>query len=98
MTRELPPNLEEQLVTAWDDYAAGTTPEARFVRQMDKLETLLQAELYLDQHPEIVIDSFRLGAAPRYRGSGSAPGYSLRISLRRDDWPSDGNSVNAADI
>ena len=61
MTAGLPPELSVAVVDAWDEYASGTTPEARFVRQLDKLETLLQAELYLEDHPGIVIDSFRLG-------------------------------------
>lgn len=57
----LPDELSEKIRSAWDEYMEGLTAEARFVRQMDKLETLLQAEIYLDQHSEIVIDSFRAG-------------------------------------
>jgi putative hydrolase of HD superfamily len=45
----------------WHEYETGTTPEARFVRQIDKLETLLQAEDYLSRQPDLVIDSFRRG-------------------------------------
>lgn len=62
MTEQLPKPLRDQIFDAWEEYDAGQTPEARFVRQMDKLETLLQAEIYLDQHPEIIIESFRAGA------------------------------------
>ena len=47
---------------AWTEYESGRTPEARFVRQVDKLETLLQAESYADRHPDLAIGSFRLGA------------------------------------
>ncbi len=61
MTAGLPAALRDQIVDAWSEYDAGATPEARFVRQIDKLETLLQAELYLDRYPDIVIDSFRTG-------------------------------------
>ena len=62
MTGSLHPDLRELLVAAWDEYTAGQTDEARFVRNLDKLETVLQAESYLKDHPGIVIDSFRAGA------------------------------------
>ena len=69
MTRALPLETREQISGAWEEYVAGETTEARFVRQLDKLETLLQAEIYLDQHPEIVIDSFRFGTDRDVRDS-----------------------------
>jgi putative hydrolase of HD superfamily len=62
MLRDLPTGLAADIRNAWHEYEAGQTPEARFVRQIDKLETLLQAEDYLDQQSDLVIDSFRLGA------------------------------------
>jgi putative hydrolase of HD superfamily len=34
------------LLALWEEYDAGTTPEARFVRELDKLETALQAAEY----------------------------------------------------
>jgi putative hydrolase of HD superfamily len=58
----LPNELADDVRDAWIEYDAGQTPEARYVRQIDKLETLLQAEDYVDTQPELVIDSFRLGA------------------------------------
>lgn len=36
-------NLHQEI---WDEYEAGQTPEARFVRQVDKLEMALQAARY----------------------------------------------------
>lgn len=62
MLRDLPSDLAGELRAAWLEYEQGETAEARFVRQIDKLETLLQAEDYRDLQPELVIDSFRLGA------------------------------------
>ncbi len=38
-----------RLLALWDEYEAGTTPEARFVRQVDKLEMALQAAVYEGQ-------------------------------------------------
>lgn len=62
MLRGLPAAIAAGIRSAWHEYEQGKTPEARFVRQIDKLETLLQAEDYLDRQPDLVIDSFRLGA------------------------------------
>lgn len=61
MIKNLPGELADRIAGAWEEYGAGVTPEARFVRQLDKLETLVQAELYREKQPEIIIDSFRSG-------------------------------------
>jgi putative hydrolase of HD superfamily len=62
LLRPLPAALARDIRQAWEEYDAGETPEARFVRQVDKLETLLQAEAYRQEQPGIVVDSFWLGA------------------------------------
>lgn len=62
MVARLPEDLARFLTDAWEEYEAGTTPEARLVRQLDKLETALQAVEYRAVQPEIAIDSFLLGA------------------------------------
>jgi len=38
----LPAALRESLLALWDEYDAATTAEARFVKAVDKLETILQ--------------------------------------------------------
>ncbi|KAA5607103.1 HD domain-containing protein [Roseospira marina] len=38
----LPPAQRDALIAAYDEADAGTTPEARFVKALDKLETCLQ--------------------------------------------------------
>lgn len=58
----LPSAVAEKLVAAWEEYEAGSSPEARFVRELDKLETLLQALAYRQDQPDLVIESFVLGA------------------------------------
>lgn len=58
----LPAEVAEHLVAAWEEYEAGETAEARFVRQLDKLETVLQALEYRERLPDLIIDSFVLGA------------------------------------
>jgi putative hydrolase of HD superfamily len=62
MVAGLPDKLARLLSEAWEEYEAGSTPEARLVRQLDKLETALQATEYRAEQPEITIDSFLLGA------------------------------------
>jgi putative hydrolases of HD superfamily len=61
MVADLPPDIRTLLLDAWEEYEAGQTPEARFVRQLDKLETWLQAVEYREAQPELVIESFRKG-------------------------------------
>lgn len=39
----------EEYLQIWEEFEAGETPEARFVRQVDKLEMGLQARIYAEQ-------------------------------------------------
>jgi len=43
---ELPPGLKKEIKNLWLDYVKGSTKEGRFVRQINRLETLLQAVEY----------------------------------------------------
>src|SRR5699024_83050 len=61
ITKSLPAELQQMLVDAWEEYEAGESPEARLVRQLDKLETWLQALEYQQADPELIIESFRKG-------------------------------------
>lgn len=61
MLGHLPPQLAGELRDAWEEYERAETPEARFVKQIDKLETLIQAEAYRLAQPDLVIESFRRG-------------------------------------
>jgi putative hydrolase of HD superfamily len=62
MVGSLSAELASSIRDAWREYEDAQTPEALFVRQIDKLETLLQAEDYAWRQPGIVIESFRAGA------------------------------------
>lgn len=62
MIANLPPSIAAEIHSAWVEYDEQRTPEARHVRQIDKLETLLQAHSYAGAQPELIVDSFRLGA------------------------------------
>jgi len=58
----LPPSVGQCLLEAWEEYETGRSAEGRFVRQLDKVETVWQALEYRAQQPELIIDSFVLGA------------------------------------
>ena len=42
----LPLNIKKEIHNLWDDYEKGLTPEGKFVRQLDRVENLLQALEY----------------------------------------------------
>ena len=48
----------EELRTLWEEYNAGKSPEARFVRACDKLDMALQAQRYEALHPDLDLSEF----------------------------------------
>lgn len=46
LTSGLPSNLKREILGLWIDYDKGLSKEARFIRQVNRLETLLQAFEY----------------------------------------------------
>lgn len=58
----LPAVQRDRLRDLWQDYAAQASPEARFVKQIDRLEALIQARDYADRHPDAPVDGFRMQA------------------------------------
>ena len=42
LARSLDPAARERLLALWDEYEAAATPEARAVKALDKMETILQ--------------------------------------------------------
>ena len=55
----LPGSTRSELGALWDELRLGTSSEARFVKQVDRLETFLQSRLYLDTDPTLPMASFR---------------------------------------
>ena len=55
----LGPELGEELRTLVSEYQGQSSPEARLVKELDRVETLLQAEEYLREQPELPVGSFR---------------------------------------
>jgi 5'-deoxynucleotidase YfbR-like HD superfamily hydrolase len=42
----------------WNELYQGESPEARFVKQVDRLETFLQSRFYLETDPALPMASF----------------------------------------
>ena len=55
----LPNATRSELDSAWNELRTGTSAEARFVKQVDHLETFLQSRRYLRDHPDLPVESFR---------------------------------------
>jgi len=52
---KLPPDLKKEIRNLWADYEKGLTREGRFVRQVDRVENLLQALEYWKKNKQFVI-------------------------------------------
>ena len=55
----LPDATRSALGELWDELHQGESPEARFVKQVDRLETFLQSRLYLETDPTLPMASFQ---------------------------------------
>nr|WP_286207216.1 HD domain-containing protein [Thermomicrobium sp. CFH 73360] len=84
----LPGLVGERLLETWEEYEAALTAEARFVRQLDKLETVLQALEYRERQPDLIIDSFILGALDEVTDRSLRE--LLEQALAEAGWPSVG--------
>jgi 5'-deoxynucleotidase YfbR-like HD superfamily hydrolase len=48
-----------ELAALFQELAEGQTPESRFVKQADKLETWLQSRWYAGEYPDLPMASFQ---------------------------------------
>jgi putative hydrolase of HD superfamily len=55
----LPGPTRSELGVLWDELHQGVSSEARFVKQVDRLETFLQSRFYLRSDPTLPMASFR---------------------------------------
>lgn len=37
-----------EILTLWQEFEEGKTPEAQFVKEMDKLDAIMQSKIYAD--------------------------------------------------
>jgi putative hydrolase of HD superfamily len=74
---------DDGLLGLWREYAAAETPEARFVKELDKLETVLQAAEYGSAGgvPHAELEEFWDAAAARLTSAGTR---ALLDALRRE--------------
>ena len=54
----LPGPTRSELEVLWDELQLGVSSEARFVKQVDRLETFLQSRFYLRDDPTLPMASF----------------------------------------
>lgn len=55
---KLPARLKSEIKNLWLDYEKGLTPEGRFIRQLDRVENLLQALEYWTKKKTFAIESW----------------------------------------
>ncbi len=58
LTRGMPPGTQSELSSLWDEYEGQSTPEARFVKDIDRLEAYLQALHYAEGDPTLPLWGF----------------------------------------
>jgi putative hydrolases of HD superfamily len=54
----LPDSIRNEVRSLWEEYEARTTPEARFVKDVDRLEAFLQSRRYAAEHPDVPLAGF----------------------------------------
>ncbi len=54
----LHPGVAGEFIELWSEYREQRTPEARLVKEIDRLETVDQALRYRDARPDLAIESF----------------------------------------
>jgi len=59
--KDLPVGLKQEVYGFWKEYEKGITPEARFLKQLNRLETLLQALEYGRENKKTPYKSWWIG-------------------------------------
>ena len=72
---------DPQIRALWEEYDAGATPEARFVKELDKLETVVQAAEYEAGHPTDLGEFWAMGE--RTLASPAARALLAHLSAQR---------------
>ncbi len=54
----MPDSAAEEVTALWHEYEAQASPEARFVKDLDRFEAFLQARDYASRFPELPFDGF----------------------------------------
>ncbi len=54
----LPASIRPMWQELWHEYEQQESPEARLVKQVDRLEAFIQSRIYADQYPDAPVDGF----------------------------------------
>ncbi len=54
----MPEGVGTEITQLWNEYEAQETPEACFVKDLDRFEAFLQARDYAARHPDLPFDGF----------------------------------------
>lgn len=60
LTGLMPDAAAAHVAALWREYEEQTTPEARFVKEVDMIEAFLQSRDYVDRFPDLPFEGFRL--------------------------------------
>lgn len=86
----LMPNLAAaEVVALWQEYEEQSTPEARFVKQIDLLEAFLQSMDYVDRFPDLPFAGFRIQAQEEITHPVLAAIRDARLNFRNPGYPID---------
>ncbi|KAK2963178.1 putative metal-dependent phosphohydrolase [Blattamonas nauphoetae] len=58
LVSDLPDPISKDFLDLWLEFEEGTTPEARFMKEIDKLEMVLQAREYETDQPGVNLEPF----------------------------------------
>jgi putative hydrolases of HD superfamily len=59
---DLPSIIAKELWAVWQEFEEGASPEARLVRQLDKVEMAIQAHQYKRENPDYEVEEFHASA------------------------------------
>ena len=62
LIKDLPPKLKQEIMNLWLDYEKGLSPEGKFFRHADRIETFLQASEYWRGHKNFPVKPFWIQA------------------------------------
>ena len=62
LIKDLPPKLKQEIMNLWLDYEKGLSPEGKFFRHADRIETFLQASEYWRDHKNFPVKPFWIQA------------------------------------
>lgn len=62
LTKDIPSEIGGEIINLWREYEKGTSKEARFVRQINRMETLLQAFEYSKETNKRPYNSWWVGS------------------------------------